>query len=62
MAKEGAATDYLCWNCLVKNHVKKNASVVIKLDSKQVKSLFVNLQKEKENKKKETSTTSQVPQ
>ena len=59
MAKEKAATDNLCWNCLAKNHVKKNVPFVIKLDPRQVKSLFVNLQKEKENKKKEADTTSQ---
>ena len=59
MAKEGTTTDHLCWNCLAKNHVKKNALGVIKLDPKQVKSLYVNLQQEKENKKKEASTTSQ---
>ena len=59
MAKEKAATDDLCWNCLAKNHVKENVSVVIKLDPKQVKSLFVNLQKEKENKRKEAGTTNQ---
>ena len=59
MAKEKATTDELCWNCLAKNHVKKNVSDIIKLDPTQVKSLFVNLQKEKGNKKKETDTTSQ---
>ena len=58
MSKEKATTDDLCWNSLAKNHVKKNVSVVIKLDPNQVKSLFENLQKEKENKKQEADTTS----
>ena len=58
MAKEKIEMGCTCWNCMAKGHVKKNSSVTLAMKPIPVKTLFLNLQKVKENNKKEVATVS----
>ena len=58
MVKEKVESSCPCWNCMAKSHVKKDLSVTLVLKPIKVKTLFLDLQKDKETNKNKVNTTS----
>ena len=56
MVKDKAKSSCLCWFCLAKGHVKQCPPAKPELQSKEVKKVFLNLEKDK-NKNKTDATT-----
>ena len=57
MAKDKAKSSCPCWFCLAKGHVKECPPAKPKLQTKEVKTMFLNLEKNKNKNKMDATTT-----
>ena len=61
MVKDKAKSSCLCWHCIDKSHVKECPLAKPKLQTIEVKTVFLNLEKDK-NKNKTNATTTKKDQ
>ena len=54
MAKDKAKSSCPCWLCMAKSHVKECSPVKPKLQTIEVKTVFLNLEKDKNKNKNKT--------
>ena len=57
MAKDKAKSSCPCWHCMAKSHVKESHPAKHKLQTIEVKTVFLNLEKDKNKNKTDTTTT-----
>ena len=65
MAKDKAKSSCPCWHCMAKGHVKECPPAKPKLQTIEVKTVFLNLEKDKnkdKNKNKTDATTTKKDQ